>query len=268
MALAKFYAVMTTAINIQREEIKRYQQLVLVAQTEIADTHYLQGNHEESIRFYERLLKQDDEDLNKLLVQYKLIRCFNSTERHDQVVFAAKEFLKKSPVSLEQAEVRFLFASSLIQLQRNSESTEQVYLLLRSQRAFASEDPKAWSFWQRKAGNEIANQLYNAGDYLHALDIYLSITELDQSPEWQIPILYQAGLVYEHLAQPDRAKETYTRIIARAEDLESPPEPALQTVLDMTKWRVDHLVWQIQAQVASQTTRPSHNSEEIENKIQ
>jgi len=92
---------------------------------------------------YEGLLKQDNQDLNKLLVQYKLIRCFSSTERHDQACICYKRIF--------EGKSSFIFASSLIQLERHTESTERVYLLLGSQRAFASEDPKAWSFWQRKA---------------------------------------------------------------------------------------------------------------------
>jgi len=73
--------------------------------------------------------------------------------------------------------------------------------------------------------------------YLHALDIYLSITELEHSSGWRIPILYQAGLVYEHLHNQIEQKRPTARIITRPDELEFPTEPALQTVLDMTRLR-------------------------------
>ena len=45
MALAKFYAVMTGSLKLKFGSLEYYQRLVLQAQTEIADTYYLQGKY-------------------------------------------------------------------------------------------------------------------------------------------------------------------------------------------------------------------------------
>ena len=55
LALAKFYAVMTTSISSKAGSVYQYQRLVLLAQTEIADTYFLQGKHEEAAEFYTRI---------------------------------------------------------------------------------------------------------------------------------------------------------------------------------------------------------------------
>ena len=86
---------------------------------------------------------------------------------------------------------------------------KQVLLLLQSQQDNAAKIPRLWVYWQRRAGNEIANQLYKEADYLNALQIYQSLAELDNSPAWQPPVWYQVGLVYEQLQQWQKATDTY-----------------------------------------------------------
>ncbi len=86
---------------------------------------------------------------------------------------------------------------------------QQVLLLLQSQEENVSKNPEVWVYWQRRAGNEIANQLYKEGDYLDALQIYQSLAELDSSAAWQAPVWYQIGLVYEQLQQWQKATDTY-----------------------------------------------------------
>ena len=47
---------------------------MLQAQTEIADTYFLEGNLEESGRFFQLLLRLDSPKLNRAQIQFKLIR--------------------------------------------------------------------------------------------------------------------------------------------------------------------------------------------------
>jgi len=60
-------------------------------------------------------------------------------------------------------EVRFLLAAALKQTGRNADALQQVLLLLQSQQENVGKDPESWAYWQRRAGNEIANQLYREG---------------------------------------------------------------------------------------------------------
>ena len=108
MALAKFYAVMTTALNLKLDRFQQYQRLVLQAQVEIAETHDLRGSYAEAAECYARLLTQDTTDLNRAQIQFKLIHCLTKLDRNAEVVAQADDFLSRYPDRIEQPEVRFL----------------------------------------------------------------------------------------------------------------------------------------------------------------
>jgi tetratricopeptide (TPR) repeat protein len=117
-------------------------------------------------------------------------------------------------------------------------------------------NPENWSYWQQRAGNEIANQLYLEGDYLNALDIYNSLAELNTAPAWQLPVWYQVGIIYERLQQPKKASEKYDAIVAREKALTASAEtPNLKTVIELAKWRKEHIQWQDRAEVAVQSLK-------------
>ena len=244
LAIAKFYAVMTAALSLKVDQFEQYQQLVQEAQTAIADTYYQTGQYREAVDFFTRLLKQDTTRSDHPLIQFRLIRSLSQLGSHPETITQSEVFLRDHPDSADTAHVRFLLASALKAQGRDTESLQQVLLLLQSQHALASEQPDAWHYWQRRAGNEIANGLYLQGDYLNALTLYRRLAELDSSPAWQLPTWYQVGLVLERLEQVDQAAEVYDRIIARQKDL--PPEasqPSLDTLFQMSRLRKDHLDW-------------------------
>jgi tetratricopeptide (TPR) repeat protein len=133
---------------------------------------------------------------------------------------------------------------------------EQVLALLESQQANAERNPQTWVYWQQRTGNEIANQLYKEGDYVNALEIYRSLAELNRSVAWQLPVWYQMGLVYERLQQPQKASETYARILERQQELDAGGQsPSLAVVIEMAKWRQDQLQWQVRAELATTQRR-------------
>jgi tetratricopeptide (TPR) repeat protein len=131
---------------------------------------------------------------------------------------------------------------------RTSDSLTQVTLLLQTQKKLALTDPDKWRYWQQRTGNEIGNQLYQEGDFVNALIVYTKLAELDSTPSWQLPVLYQMGLIYEQLKQPEKAVETYGRILARQTEIPPDKLTALQTVIDMAKWRQNRLNWQAKAE--------------------
>lgn len=246
LALSKFYAVMTTALRLKLDRLEYYQRLVLQAQTEIADTFYLQGKFGEAAEFLGRLLKLESPLLNKPQIIYKLTRSLSSMDRHNEVVAQAEFFISRYPDAPEIAEVRFLYANSLKKLGRTREALRQVLTLLENQQSKATNQPGNWIYWQQRTGNEIANQLYKEGDYINALGIYLHLSELNTTPAWQIPVWYQMGLVYERLMQPRKASDIYDRILARQKELDSGLRtPSLDAVLDMARWRKEQLKWQM-----------------------
>lgn len=249
LALSKFYAVMTTALRLKLDRLDYYQRLVLQAQTEIADTYYLQGKFGEAAEFLGRLLKLDSPLLNKSQIIYKLVRSLSCMSRHSEVIAQAEFFITKYPDAPEIAEVRFLYADSLKKLGRTRDALRQVLVLLQTQESTATNQPGNWVYWQQRTGNEIANQLYKEGDYVNALEIYLHLAELNTTPSWQIPVWYQMGLVYERLMQPQKATEIYERILARQKELDSGRRtPSLDAVLDMARWRIEQLKWQLKTE--------------------
>jgi len=253
LAISKFYAVMSSALKLKLDNIDYYKKLVLQAQIEIADTYYLEGKYEESSDFYSRILKASAPDLDKVQIQYKLIRSLSFLPDSTETVAKAQVFLDLYTNSSEVPEVRFVLASALKKLDRNHEAMKQVLLLLQSQEENVRKNPQTWIYW-----HDIANQLYKEGDYMSALQIYLSLADLNKTPGWQLPVWYQAALVYEQLQQWQKATETYDRILGRQKELT--PEistPTLVSLLEMSKWRKDYIDWMQKAKLSNQAYQPS-----------
>jgi len=256
MAIAKYYAVMNSALGLKLEQFDYYQRLVLQAQTEIADTYYLQGKFAEAADFFGRILKQNATELNRVQIHFKLIRCLSSLGKHGEVVAQSESFLEKHPAAPEVPELRFVCASSLKQLGRTQEALNQVLKLLKSQEDTAHSNPENWAYWQQRAGNDIANHLYLEGDFLNALEVYNYLANLNNAAAWQLPVWYQLGLIYERLHQPEKASEKYAAIVAREKEAAAAgAAPSLKTVLEMAKWRKDQIHWHDRTEMAVQSLR-------------
>jgi len=244
LALSKFYSVMSTTLKLKLDSTEYYKRLVLQAQTEIADTYYLDGKFDSAIDFYIRILKADSPDLNTEQIEYKLVRSLGELTNYSETASHAQIFIGHYSNTVDLAEVRFIYASALKEMGRNEDSMRQVLALLQSEQDNVKKDPELWAYWQRRAGNVIANQLYKEGDYLDALEIYLNLAPLDQSLAWQAPVLYQSGLIYEHLEQWQKAGDTYANIIGRTNELtETNGTPMLRSLFEMAQWRKDYITW-------------------------
>lgn len=250
MALSKFYAVMASALSLKDDQFSYYQRLVLQAQLEIAATHYAMGQYADAADFYSRLLKQDDPVLDRPQTQFRLVRSLASVGHSEEAASQAQDFLSRYPDAPEEPEVRFYLAEALKELGRNGESLQQVLLLLQEEKEKTRDHPDTWAYWQERAGNEIANQLYREGDYVKALDVYMHLAELDSAPAWQLPVQYQMGITYERLLQPEKAVETYNRILQHESDLGTNASPALSAIFDMARWRIGFIAWQNSAEKA------------------
>jgi tetratricopeptide (TPR) repeat protein len=258
MAVGKFYSVMSSSLRLKLDNMDYYKKLVLQAQMEIAETYYVEGKFVESADYFGRLLKSEITEQDKTVIQYKLIRSLANLPNHSETIARAKAFIEQNPNSAEIPEVRFLLASTLKKVGQNQESMKQVLALLQSQEENAKRHPETWIYWQQRAGNDIANQLYKEGDYFNALQIYQSLSELDKSPAWQLPVWYQIGLVYEQLQQPQKARDIYSKILARkAEITDTNSSPSLLSLLEMAKWRNDYMDWVEKSRVSSQNFQRS-----------
>ncbi len=257
LALSKFYSVLSRALSLKLDQLSYYQRIVLQAQTEIADTYYILGKYEEAADFFQRLLRLDNQELNREHIQLKLIQSLSYISEHEKLIAQARDFITRFPNSSEQAEVRFRLAQSLKALGRMPEALKETLALLELSKKSPPADFQKWFYWQQRVGNEIANQLYKEGDYINALEIYQGLASIDTSASWQLPVLYQIGLVFERLKQPVMASQYYSKIISKENEVGTNNATALKIVIDMAKWRKEFLKWQTNAEniiVTSQMT--------------
>ena len=248
MALTKFYSVMAASLSIKNDQIGYYQKLVLQTQVEIAETHYKMGHYVDAADFYARLLTNPDPGLNRPQMEFRLIRSQTIIGHNSEAASQAQDFISRYPDAEEVPEVRYYWAQALKALGRDDEALEQVILCLKQQKTKSGDDPAVWLYWQQRVGNELANQLYHQGDYVHALEIYVDLAQLDSSATWQVPVYYQMGLTYEKLSQPEMATNTYNKILACEATVGTNATPGLQAVFDMAQWRINFLTWQQNAQ--------------------
>ncbi len=248
MAISKFYAVMTSALVVKDDSFDFYQKLVLRAQNEIAETQFQLDQFADAGDSFARLLKLESPPANRSTIQHRYVQCLVSLGRREEAIAQAQDFLTRYPKAPERPEVRFLCATALKQSGRDTEALQQVLGLLQEQHAGNGCDPKTLAFWQRRAGNELANQFYQQGDPMKALDIYIGLAALDTAPDWQLPVWYQIGLVCERLNQPAKASQYYENISKREKELGTNATPSLKAVIEMAKWRKDFLGWQLKTE--------------------
>jgi tetratricopeptide (TPR) repeat protein len=251
LAIAKLYAVMTSALVIKSDRFDYYQQLVLRAQNEIAETQYELGNFAEAVESFSRLLKLEPPPVNRSFLQYRYLHCLTELGRRSETIAQAQDFLERYPDDPERPEVHFVCATALKAAHRETEALQQVLALLQEQCRRTNCTAQSLAYWQRRAGNAIANQFYQEGDPLKALEIYERLAALDTTPQWQLPVWYQVGLVFERLGQPAKAIEYYGNIMAREKEVSGAASPSLKTVIEMANWRKDFLGWQIKAEQAT-----------------
>jgi len=253
MALAKFYSVMTSALSMKNEQMPYYKRLVLQAQVEIAETHYLIGKYAEAAEYYGRLMKQEAPELDMAQIQFRLVRSLEALNRHAEAATQAQDFLTRHANAPEEPEMRYHLAQALKGQGRSGEALQQVLIFLKEEREKTKDHPEVWTYWQQRVGNEIGNQLYQEGDYVKALDVYLTLAKLDPAPAWQLPVNYQVGITYEKLLQPSNAMVAYRTITNTAPTLATNAAPGLKAVADMAQWRLNFLQFQGRAE---EFTRP------------
>lgn len=248
MALIKLYAVNMTALNYKTDHLDYYKRLVWIAKMEIANTRYLRQEWEEAIKLYKTLMKEEaDVGGDKALILFMTIRSHENLGQYGELVGKANEFVVRFKDDHRLPEVRFLLATALKKTMRVRDSIAEVYRLLESQESNQQSNPANWHYWQQKTGNEIASQLFNEGDYANALELYLSLLQLNSTADWQVPILYQIGLIYERMRAPMKAVDTYSKIVGMEKEIMAEGKTITREVLDMARWRKSYFAWDAEA---------------------
>jgi tetratricopeptide (TPR) repeat protein len=246
-SINRFYSVLNSALQANGKGIGTSRNLTQRAQTEIADTYFLEGDYAQAGKFYGLLGRLDLEPAEKARVLFKSAHCHFVLGHHDRAIVAAQTFLAEFPEDASAPEGRYILANAFRSQKRPKEAFAAVLTLLRAEQAKRTQAPEKWVFWQKKTGNEFANDFYQQGDFTSALTIYQTLAQLNDTPEWQWPVVYQMGLCFERLRLVDRAAEAYKFIIDESKKPEragkSLPENCASLV-KMATWRGEQLAWQ------------------------
>ena len=246
-AITRFYSVLNTALKINERGITSYRDLSQRAQLEIAETYLLTADYKQAAKFFQLLARSELSEEQRARVQFKSLHCQFLLEDSAGAVAASEKFLADFPDDASVPECRFIQASALRTIGRKKEAFDAVLALLRAEKLHKEKAPDRWTYWQKKTGNEFANEFYKQGDFLRALTIYQTLAKLAEQPEWQWPVIYQMGLCFERLRLVSRAAEAYKYIIdqsKKAVPVGGTLSEELASLLQMAQWRGEQLAWQ------------------------
>jgi len=245
-AINRFYSVINSTLKLPEAGAAHYRQLAKTAQFEIAETHFQAGNYQEASRFYSRLRLLDLATADRARAHFKSSYALFLAEDYLGAVASLRAYLDQHPEDENIPEARYLLAVSYRRLHRPLEALVEALELLRTEKARTAKDPKLWTYWQRKTGNQIANEFYEQGDSANALTIYLTLAELSPDPAWRLPVVYQAGLCYERLGEVSQAVASYQTILdnLRGPKGDGSARPELTDLARMAAWRLDQITWQ------------------------
>lgn len=249
-AISRFYNVINSTLKLQPESYEHYQLLAKTAQFEIAETHFETGNFKEAGKFFDRLRLLDLAPEDRARAHFKAAYSLFHAGEHEAAVTKLNQFLDQWPTDVNAPEARYLLALCLRKLGRHDEALSVTLSLLRNEFSTAQSDPKGWAYWQRRTGNQLANDFFQNGDTLSAVTIYESLARLSTEDTWRLPILYHMGLCYERLRQTGRAITAYQEIIGSVAQPKGkePVSTELTELARMAEWRMKQLEWSTQTE--------------------
>jgi TolA-binding protein len=241
LAITRFYSVINSTLKISGGDFDRYQLLAKTAQFEIAETHFQSGNFPDAVKFFTRLRLLDLAPADHARAQFKSAYAQHLQGLNEPAVTSLRAFLDQWPKDENAPEAQYLLAVSLRQLGRTQEAFTVTLDLLRTAQSGNAIDAKRWAYWQRRTGNQLANDFFATGNILNAHAIYAGLAELSPDPVWRLPILYQVALCLERLGHAERAAETYRTIV---ESGKAAATPEFNELNRMANWRLEQLAWQ------------------------
>ena len=139
--------------------------------------------------------------------------------------------------------------AELLKLLKEADFNPELIMKMESSRAMRDRDYIAlnklkgiWNFWKKKTGNYLANKFFEDTEYFNAYRIYSALRDVDNSPSWQVPILYQIALCEEKLGNYVQATETYSSIEEYVNSVKEAREGIennkyISFVFGIAKWR-------------------------------
>ncbi len=239
-AIARFYSVINSTLKLPGDGFDRYQLLARTAQFEIAETYFQAGDFAEANKFFTRLRLLDLAPVDRARAHFKAGYALKLQGDLEGAINTLRAYIEQWPEDENVPEARYLIAISFRELKRPQEAFAQTLELLRTEKARIEADPKRWAYWQRRTGNQLANDFFESGDTLNARAIYAGLLAISTENTWRLPITYQLGLCDERLGHPERARVSYQAIIDAAGKT---PGADVTELATMAKWRLEHIDW-------------------------
>ncbi len=261
LALNRFYSVINSTLKLNSDGFSQYQLLARTAQFEIAETLYEAGDFAEAGKFFLRLRLLDLAPVDRARAHFKAACAQRLNHDIEAAAITLRAYLEQWPDDENIPEARYLLASTLRQLNRLPEALAATLDLLQAEQARSGTDTRRWTYWQRRTGNQLANEFFQAGDTLNALAIYRGLAALAPEPAWRLPVVYQIALCYERLQQTDEARKAYENIrdtlaapaAGPAPAAPAAPNPELIELARMAAWRLSQLDWRSQTDTRLQS---------------
>ena len=249
MAISSFYSVINSTLKYPPHGFEHYQLLAKTAQFEIAQTYFDSGDFAQAGKYFSRVRLLELAPADRARAHFMAAFAEQLDGDLETAIVTLGSFLQEWPNDKNAPEARYLLATTLRQLNRPHEALAVTFDLLKTEHARAAADSQNWSYWQRRTGNQVANEFFQNGDTYNALAIYQSLAGLSDALSWTLPVTYQIALCYERLRQPDQARAAYQKIVnAGAARAGVPPAPEVADLARMASWRLAHLDWRDQTE--------------------
>jgi TolA-binding protein len=239
-AIVRFYSVINSTLKLPVGGFTHYQQLAKTAQFEIAQTHFEAGEYAEAGKFFSRLRLLDLAPGDRAHAHFMAAYSLYLQGSMEDTVTMLNSFLEQWPDDDNIPEARYLLATSLRSLKRPQEAFAATLQLLQAEKTRVDANPKRWSYWQRRTGNQLANDFFEDGDITNAEAIYSGLAKLSDDPQWQLPVTYQLALCDERLGNPDQARASYKKIV---DSVKPDSQSSFLELKRLAAWRLGELDW-------------------------
>lgn len=241
LALARFYSVLNSTLKLSEDNLEHYQLVARTAQFEIAETHLATGHYEEASEYFRRLSLLDLAPEDRARAQFKAASSLFLAEDWKAAGTALQRFLQNTPNNDDFPEAYFLLSFCYQRTDRHEESLRVALKLFDKNLEAQTTSPMNWRYWQRRIGNQLANEFFSKGQLTYALKLYDQLASITPEPEWRAPALYQVAVTAERLGLYPRADEAYSEVEALAKQF-----PQLAEIGEMATWRRENLAWTLE----------------------
>jgi tetratricopeptide (TPR) repeat protein len=238
-ALSRFYSVLDLAVNQEGAGLTPGREVAFSARYEIARTQLALGRYAQAARLFLGMRRLPLIDGDRASIHLSGAQALNLAGDKPGAVEEYQALLQSFSDSPLAPEARFELAVIYAELGRRDDAVREVMALFERQKNSGSSD-ETWLYWQRRAGNQLANMFYSAGNLSEAAELYGKLLQLSGDARWRWPLLYQVGLVAEQMKDFAKAKISYTELAAaKAEGVSA----EVAELPKLAQWRLEHLKW-------------------------